>query len=367
MTGDRTIMNVAASPTHRRHRGFDLLRVIAIYMVMQIHTGEFEYIATDGTVLHTAGSWAVGWTNSLFRACVPLFVMITGFFLFPIEDESKFFRKRFTRVLIPFVVWCVVYAFYFYAQGVTSLQTTLLNIAKIPVNYGTEVGHLWFVYMLMAIYLIAPVLSPWIVSASRKSMELFLLLWGMTLLLPFIHLFFPEVWGEAFWNVTPTLYYFSGFIGYVVLAVYIKRFLMAPSLRLDWAAIGMVVVGYSVTLAGFLYRLRYVHEIKSLELTWNYTTLNIAIMTAGIFMLFRNIHANRGNSFLWRLIDDLSRMSYGMYLAHIIVLNGVHSVLSPMLGNAFLRIPTIAFTTFVITYLGVKLLSLLPGSKYLIG
>jgi hypothetical protein len=28
--------------------------------------------------------------------------------------------------------------------------------------------------MLMAIYLIAPVFSPWIVSASRKGMELFL-------------------------------------------------------------------------------------------------------------------------------------------------------------------------------------------------
>jgi hypothetical protein len=68
------IVNISAPRTHQRHRGFDLLRVIAIYMVMQIHTGEFEYIAADGTVLHTAGFWAVGWTNSLFRACVPLFV-----------------------------------------------------------------------------------------------------------------------------------------------------------------------------------------------------------------------------------------------------------------------------------------------------
>lgn len=31
--------------------------------------------------------------------------------------------------------------------GAISLQTALLNIARIPVNYGTEVGHLWFVYM----------------------------------------------------------------------------------------------------------------------------------------------------------------------------------------------------------------------------
>jgi hypothetical protein len=93
-------------------------------MVMQIHTGEFEYIGTDGTVLHTAGSWAVGWTNSLLRVCVPLFVLISGFFLFPIGNERKFYKKRFTRVGIPFVVWCVIYALYYYAQGANSLRAT---------------------------------------------------------------------------------------------------------------------------------------------------------------------------------------------------------------------------------------------------
>jgi surface polysaccharide O-acyltransferase-like enzyme len=266
------------------------------------------------------------------------------------------------------VIWCSVYALYYYAQGTISLQTALLNIAKIPVNYGTEVGHLWFVYMLMAIYLIAPVFSPWIVSADRKSMELFLALWAVTLLLPFIHLFFSAVWGECYWNATPTLYYFSGFIGYAVLAAYIKRFWMAPSLRIDGLAVSMVVAGYAATLAGFLYRLGYEHEVKSLELTWNFTSLNVAVMTAGLFLLFRNIHANRGsNNPVWRLIDDLSRLSYGMYLAHIIVLNAVHSLLAPLLANPFLRIPAIALTTFVLTYLAVKLISLLPGNKYLIG
>jgi surface polysaccharide O-acyltransferase-like enzyme len=142
---------------------------------------------------------------------------------------------------------------------------------------------------------------------------------------------------------------------------------MAPSRRIDWLAIGMIVVGYSATAGGFLYRLGYEHKVKNLELTWNFTTLNVAIMAAGLFLLFRNIHANRSNSILWRLIDDLSRMSYGMYLAHIIVLNAVHTRMAPIIGNAFVRIPAIALTTFLITYLGLKLLSLLPGSKYLIG
>jgi surface polysaccharide O-acyltransferase-like enzyme len=189
----------------------------------------------------------------------------------------------------------------------------------------------------------------------------------VTLLLPFIHLFFSEVWGECFWNATPTLYYFSGFMGYAVLAAYIRRFWMAPSSRIDWLALAMIVVGYAATLAGFLYRLPDEHEVKSLELTWNFTTLNVAIMTAGLFLLFRNIHAHDSSSFLWRWVNDVSRLSYGMYLAHIIVLNAVHFLLAPLLGNTFLRIPVIALTTFVLTYLAVKLLSLLPGSKYLVG
>ena len=350
-----------------RHRGFDLLRVLAIYMVMQIHTGEFEYIAPDGTVLDTPGSWAVGWTNSLLRVCVPLFVMITGFFLFPIKDERTFFRKRFTRVLIPFIVWCAVYAFYDYARGLVSLQTALLNIAKIFVNYGTDVGHLWFVYMLLGIYLIAPVFSPWIVAASRRSMEFFLALWAVTLLLPYIHLFATAVWGECYWNATPTLYYFSGFIGYAVLAAYIRRFWMAPSARVDWLALGTVIAGYAVTTAGFLHRLGTQHQVKDLELTLNFTTLNVALMTAGLFLLFRNLHPSHGNTLTWRLIDSMSRMSYGMYLAHIIVLNAMHAHVAPVIANAFFRIPVIALITFALTYLAVRLISLLPGSKYLIG
>lgn len=355
-----------AAVAQRRHFGFDLLRVLATYMVMQIHTGEFEYIGPNG-VIHSDGAWAVGWINSLFRSSVPLFVMISGYFLFPVGDERVFFRKRFTRVLTPFIFWCIVYAFYFYAQGQASLTTTFMNIAKIPVNYGTDVGHLWFVYMLMGIYLMAPVLSPWVVSASRGSMQLFLVLWAVASSIPYIHLYFPQIWGEAFWNSTPMLYYFSGFMGYAVLAAYIRRFCMAPSLRVDCAAIGMIIVGYAITAGGFLHRVLIENSLPKVELTWNYTTINVALMTAGLFLLFRNLQKNEPDGVLGKVIRDVSLKSYGMYLAHIIVLNSIHALLAPTISNAFLRVPSIALTTFVTTYCLIKILSLAPWSKYVVG
>ena len=157
--------------------------------------------------------------NSVCRSAVPLFVMLTGYFLLPVKDEpAQFFRKRFTRVVIPFIFWCIAYSCYQFFRGQADFATACMNILKIPVNFGTQVGHLWYVYMLMGLYLFAPIISPWLKTASRKSIELYLGIWAFTLCVPYIHLVFPDILGECFWNGTPMLYYFSGLLGYMVLS-----------------------------------------------------------------------------------------------------------------------------------------------------
>lgn len=336
-------------------------------MVMQIHTGEFYYIGDAGAVLNTADSHWVGWYNSFFRTCVPLFVMISGYFLFPVNDEKLFFKKRLARVAVPFVIWCSLYAFYQYFRGQADLQTALINILKIPVNFGTEVGHLWFVYMLIGIYLFAPVISPWVQSAGKKSMQLYLVLWAISLLVPYIHLVFPEVLGEAFWNHTPLLYYFSGFLGYVILAAYIRRFMLDPKAWHYTIGIILITAGYAVTAYGFLHRLNTEPYIMTLELTWGFETLNVAMMACGLFMIFKNLHSFGGSPALNSLLSDIAAKSYGMYLAHIMVLNAVYAFLNDKFSTAAIKIPLIAVTTFAATYLFMKLLSLLPKSKWIVG
>ncbi len=351
-----------------RHLGLDLLRVLAIYMVVQVHTGEFYYIGPDGVVLNTPAAHWVGWLNSLFRVCVPLFVTISGWFLFPVGNEGTFFRKRFSRVLVPFVVWCVVYAFYFYARGETTLHGALLDILKIPVNFGTDVGHLWFVYMLLGIYLFAPVLSPWVTSASRRGMELFLALWLVSSTIPYLHHWFPQIWGEAYWDASPMLYYFTGFIGYVVMGAYLRRFHVGRrSAVTRIVAVLLIVIGYAITAGGFLSRLSTQHLVRNLELTWDFTTFNVALMTIGIMLLLKDLQPDHPDSAPWRLVRDLSRWSYGIYLAHIIILNGVHGLLDSRIEIVPLKIGAIALSTFALTYLLIRLISMVPGSKWVTG
>lgn len=351
----------------KRNFGLDLLRVIACYMVIQIHAGEYYYIAPDGSVLHTTNAEWVGWYNSLFRACVPLFVMLSGFYLFPVNDTGAFLKKRLGRVAIPFIIWCVLYAVYQYGMGLAPLNTALTNILKIPVNYGTDIGHLWYVYMLLGIYLFAPLISNWVQTATRKNMELYLLLWAIAMSVPYIHLVFPAILGECYWNKSPMLYYFSGFLGYVILANYIKRFCMQRQTRHYIIAIALIIAGYAITVFGFEYLLQRENIVANMELTWGFETINVAMMTAGIFLLFKNIAYNNDASRFKKLVTVISAKSYGIYLAHIMVLDTLYPFINPYIASAAIKVPLIAIASFIATYLVVKCLSYLPKSKWLVG
>lgn len=351
----------------QRNFGLDVLRVIACYMVIQVHTGEHYYIGDGGVVLHTTDAQWVGWYNSLCRSCVPLFVMLSGFFLFPINNTGEFFKKRFVRVVVPFITWCILYAFYQHLTGPVTLQNTFINILKIPVNFGTEIGHLWYVYMLLGIYLFAPLISQWIQAASRRNMQLYLLLWAIASSVPYIHLVFPEILGECYWNNTPMLYYFSGFLGYVILANYIKRFYMPLKSWNYIAGLVLILAGYAITAYGFLHLLPAEHDVIKLELTWGFETINVAMMTAGIFLIVKNITVQNQTSLFEKIITDVSAKSYGIYLAHIMVLNTAFPWLDARMNSAAIKLPVIALVTFIGTYLIIKCLSYLPKSKLFVG
>lgn len=360
---------MTALQTNSRIPGLDLIRVAACYLVLQVHAGEFYYIGEavgdKWLVAEGIGPWIGGWINSLGRASVPLFVMLSGFLLLPLRTGPReFLRRRFRRVAIPFVVWCVLYALYYALRGTATAEETLLAICRIPVNYGVEVGHLWYIYMLLGLYLFAPVISPWIASASRRAMEGFLGLWAVTLCLPYLHLLFPAWWGEAYWNHTPMLHYFSGFLGYLVLGAYLRRHFAEPRARDRWFGAALLVAGYAATVFGFSARLSTPY-VDALELAWGFETINVAAMAAGLFLLLKDVRLGTGRTA--RLVGSLSNYSYGIYLAHIMVLNGFFALLNGAIENIAVKIPLMAIGTFVVTALLVRLVSLLPRSKYLIG
>lgn len=346
-----------------RYYSLDLLRVVACYLVIQQHTSEFYYIGEQGSVVAGNNTFWIGIITSLCRSSVPLFVMLSGFLLLPMQGGiSDFFRKRFTRIVYPFVAWCILYAGYFVLTRGESVGDMFVHILHIPVNFGCEVGHLWYIYMLIGLYLVTPIISPWLERASKRELEGYLGLWVLTTFLPYIHTVYPEVLGEAFWNDTPLLYYFTGFIGYFILGYYLKRY-GYPSVALSWI---LLIAGYIVTATVFCSRIDTVATIPELELSWRFCSVNVMMMSLGLFSLIGRIKLN-GSRRGTQLLADISIKSYGMYLAHIMLLNLYYGLFSPLFEAAYITIPIISVCTFITVYLLVKVLSWLPKSKYLIG
>jgi surface polysaccharide O-acyltransferase-like enzyme len=159
----------------KRSFSMDLLRVIACYLVINQHASEFYYIGNNGTTIPGDNSFWIGIMTSFGRISVPLFVMISGFFLIPMKDTtSQFFKKRLTRVVYPFIFWCIGYAVFFFFYNGETIHMMFSHIIHIPINYGTEVGHLWYIYMIIGLYLLIPILTPWLRKLlQERSCKLF--------------------------------------------------------------------------------------------------------------------------------------------------------------------------------------------------
>ena len=169
-----------ATASRQREEWIDWLRVVACFMVMVVHSTEPFYLGGDGSlVLTSADAFWSAFLDSFVRACVPLFLVASSYLQFPLHySTGEFLRRRAVRILVPFAVWSVVYAFV-WGEPVQNFKDLLLNF-----NYAA--GHLWFVYMLVGVYLIMPLLSPWAEKVGKKELLVWLCIWLFTTLLPLI-------------------------------------------------------------------------------------------------------------------------------------------------------------------------------------
>lgn len=349
------------SPTGYLH----VLRIFACLMVLLVHSGEFFYIGANNIIVRE-NHVSVNNYGSFMRACVPLFVMISGYLLLPIkETPSVFYKKRFTRLLIPFLIWSCLYAIVPFIKGEFTSQQMWQGIYIIPVNFIASAGHLWFVYMFIGIYLFIPVISPWVQTASKNFKLFFLAIWTFTLFLPYIRTVIPEVMGESFWNKFSSVHYFSGFIGYLILGHYIRAYVRLSKIATVIWSLLLIIGGYIITHQVFDHQLPFAKDLPELELSWAFPTINVAMMSAGLFLLFSliKIKSARAENFF----AGVSGLTYGMYLAHILILVPLYGPINNWLKDPMLVIPVLAVSCFVVTYVLIKLLSYLPGSKYFVG
>ena len=360
----------------------DWLRIAACFLVMLVHASENFYGAdTSGLagnmsmLANEANRCWVSLYDGISRISVPLFMMISAWLLVPVDKGTgigAFYARRFKRILPPMFFFFLLYIFLPLLWGGTSWSQVVSDLKILPWNFPSMAGHLWFMYPLISLYLIMPVVSPWLREAPARDERIFLWVFAISSFIPFLHRFVSaELWGECFWNGFHALWYCSGFIGSLVLAHYIK-------VHLDWDRRKKLLVGGAALLVGSAFTVWSFYfkgvpgrliETPMLEWAWEFCTPNVLLATFGAFLLFTCIEGKQPS----KVVSRLSGLTFGMYLVHLFyivlwagIIIGKGGAADPSVHVA-LAIPLIALCTFVSSAVTSWLLSLLPGSRWFIG
>ena len=359
----------------------DWMRAIACFMVMAIHSAEPFYLGgAEPNITHIASRWDMLWitvTECICRSCVPLFAMASAYLLFPVtRPTGEFFKRRIVRVVVPFVVWAVAYVAILGGGG--------SSWGKLLFNFPDEGGHLWFVPMLVGLYILMPLLSPWAEKVSEGELGGWIFLWLATTLFPFLRqawgsLFgapsfgaVPYLFGECPWNHFGAFHYVSGFIGYMLLGLWFRRF--AP--RRDWVAtlrfaVPVWLVGAALMARSF-FRFPDAYPFDApystavvMETGIEYCSFGVVATTFAAFMVFRKL--NFDGWLYQKVVRPVSEASYGMYLMHMFILTAVFTKLSPHLPTPLAILATAA-VTFVCSAVAAILLRRIPiAGKWICG
>ncbi len=320
-----------------------------------------RFLASFLVVLAHIEAWGAGpdWAQKFFYAIsrngVPLFFLTSGYLLLSKQEDLRtFFRKRAARIIIPFLVWSIIYDVQnsgaFAETGVT-LEAVLKMFLRIL--RGPRAGHLWFFYSLIGLYLITPILRVFISKARKSEFLYYIALWFLAMPLLFVvEEFTPFKNGFE-------IYYTGGYVGYFLLGYYLGRLETKPPLT--WAAAGLFITGIIFTFAVFYFDL----PPQNNELVFrSYPSLNIVLMSLGAFVLIKA--AGEKISARWvGISSNASRASFGIYLIHPIVFAWMAFGWAALgfrtaAGNSILVIPLAALVNFLLSWMIVFLISKIP-------
>jgi len=290
----------------------DLVRAVAIGLVVLLHTA--AVLARHGPGRGAAAFWAGNILDSLARPAVPLFVLLTGWMLLaPARREEsigRFLWRRLGKVGLPLVVWSLV-AFWWVAVR----DHRAVNWAGFPRQLlnGPVFYHLWYVYVLIGLYLVIPILRPLAATTSQALRWYTLGLWFVwSSVLPLW-----TWWGGP--NVAIPVAVVSTYVGYLLAGVWLAGI---PTSRRTRQELLLLIVLATIWTIVATARLTGTDTLN--QSLYGYERPNVLVMSVGWFVLLTQAEpaAWVARHPRWLAVVRLvSATSYGAYLVHPFILN----------------------------------------------
>lgn len=310
------------------------VRALATVLVVLIHirTGEYRFPLDS--------EW--GHFISLFcNVAVPLFVMITGalFLTRPKPFDKVKHAKRVIHLIWTTILWCFIYNL----LSITLIEhsfgagTIVRSLVMAMTGDTTYAYQLWYMYMIIGLYIILPVIRKYMEDCSRKEMKVWLLL------LFFFGLVMETV--KVVWRIDEPIWensfrYFEGFLVYVVLGAYLHKYEIAR-----WVKITLIVtLLLQIVFFGYMIFARN----NSMHSLHTFLSPFVAELAAVIF-LFNKKFGEKIMRPRWlnKCIMGLAVYSNAIYILHPMVIQALNKLLSLSTSFAPVLISSVLLTAMV--------------------
>jgi surface polysaccharide O-acyltransferase-like enzyme len=347
----------------------DLIRTVAMIFVILLHAAIEPYptldIMSPQSVQHW---WASDVYNSLARTCVPLFIMLTGALLLQPSKADEplrvFFKKRWNRVGIPILFWSAAYfAWRFFVNGEALALNSFLQSALAGPYF-----HFWFLYLLVGLYLLTPIIRVIVAHADWRIIKYFFLIWFVgTGIIPLLTLY-ANISPQTVW-FKENVFVLTGLIGYFILGAYVAK------LRLRSSILYLILALSSVwTIIGTYFLIGTLGEQYS-QFFLDASSFSVIFASVALFLILASVPSqtieNRfpnGN----RVLTLISLNTLPIYLFHVMVLETLQKgylgfKISVTTMNPIIEIPLITVVTLLICLAIIVPLKKLPYVREIIG
>ena len=330
----------------------DLLRIIAMFAVVMVHTcgmntqdimfGEANRVGL--TIISAALTWEI-----------PAFVMISGRFFLDPEREVTTQRivKAVVRLGVAFISWDVVYQIYYVLSGAYAD----LNWKGIISQAIQGPYHFWYIYMMIGLYLVIPFLRR--ITVSKRLMEYFLVLFLIFAFLTSYGSLIPGL-GDSVDSILEwmSFYFVLGFTGYFIAGYYFYRYPLSERGEVCIYIIGILFLIGAVALTVLTSNCSSIPD----EMFVKYLTPNVAIETFAVYTFFvKRVGKYRFRYKQIELIKKLSKYSSGIYYIHALTIElFAMTGISSLMLSPFVMVPLLAIVAVMVSSIMVYAIRKIP-------
>jgi surface polysaccharide O-acyltransferase-like enzyme len=347
--------------TAERYAAPDVLKLISCVGVIFIHTASLGF---NTYIVHCFNWVSSAFWSSLFRFCVPVFLMCTGALLLDPRREISVRRTLthyFLRMLLIYLFWMLAYEYYFVLSKLLLYGEYTPGDALRPLvevlTFQNSPLHLYYLQILLILYLFLPAARVFVQNASRSVYRYILILWFILgIVLPYLWQFEPMASNTGIPAQYPISATYSA-IGYALLGWYLRTAEIRRAHALRFA--GLFLLGFAVTFGGTV--------IGSFALDAPYDALmegmtpGAAIMSVGLYGFVAALTEGRGPM---PRAARMAKATFCIYLIHfffVLAFRGLN--INVYLFYCLFSIPVLSAATLALSVLGYLILSRIPFVK----